>query len=114
MYFKSSADCKGGRLHFKKFETEKIDECIDFIAELVEDARQLTDGTTERVLKATGGGAHLYYEKLSRKLPGIIVQKEDEMECLITGILLQFGHYESWKQKLTTFVLFARLELFHH
>ena len=39
----------------------------------------------EQVLKATGGGSHLYYDKLSKRLPGIVVQKEDEMECLITG-----------------------------
>ncbi|KAI8142157.1 pantothenate kinase [Fennellomyces sp. T-0311] len=84
VYFTSSADRKGGRLHFKKFETEKIDECIDFIADLVEDARHLT--LNEQVLKATGGGAHLYYDKLSKRLPGIVVQKEDEMECLITGL----------------------------
>ncbi|KAI9495981.1 pantothenate kinase [Zychaea mexicana] len=84
VYFTSSADRKGGRLHFKKFETDKIDECIDFIAELVEDARHIA--TTEQVLKATGGGAHLYHDKLSKRLPGIVVQKEDEMECLITGL----------------------------
>ncbi|KAI9270673.1 pantothenate kinase [Phascolomyces articulosus] len=84
VYFTSSADRKGGRLHFKKFETEKIDECIDFIAELLQDARHIV--TTEQVLKATGGGAHLYYDKLSKRLPGIVVQKEDEMECLITGL----------------------------
>lgn len=41
----------------------------------------------EQVLKATGGGSHLYYDKLSKRLPGIVVQKEDEMECLITGRL---------------------------
>ncbi|CAO3652491.1 unnamed protein product [Cunninghamella echinulata] len=38
------------------------------------------------VLKATGGGAHLYYEKLKSQLPGVEIQKEDEMECLITGL----------------------------
>ncbi|KAI9318106.1 pantothenate kinase [Dichotomocladium elegans] len=87
VYFTSSVDRKGGRLHFKKFETEKIDDCIDFIAELVEDSRHLTDyNGHEQVLKATGGGAHLYHEKLSKRLPGIVVQKEDEMECLINGL----------------------------
>ncbi|CAO3599380.1 unnamed protein product [Absidia cylindrospora] len=38
------------------------------------------------VLKATGGGAHLYYDQLKSKLPGVHVQKEDEMDCLITGL----------------------------
>lgn len=80
VYFASAEDRKGGRLHFKKFETEKIDECIDFIAELVAESDH-----KEQVLKATGGGAHLYYEKLQQRLPTITVQKEDEMDCLITG-----------------------------
>lgn len=35
VYFTSSADIKGGRLNFKKFETEKIDECIEFVAALM-------------------------------------------------------------------------------
>jgi type II pantothenate kinase len=47
------------------------------------DARLLT--TTNLVLKATGGGAHLFHDKLQQRLPGVIIQKEDEMECLITG-----------------------------
>lgn len=40
----------------------------------------------QHVLKATGGGAHLYYDRLASRLPGVVVQKEDEMECLITGL----------------------------
>lgn len=82
IYFTLSADRKGGRLHFKKFETEKVDECIDYIVALLKDAQQYG---VQHVLKATGGGAHLYYDKLASRLPGVIVQKEDEMECLITG-----------------------------
>ena len=84
VYFTSAAEKGGGRLHFKKIETEKLDECIDFVAELMEDARRLTPDTN-LVLKATGGGAYLFYDKLEEKLPGVIVQKEDEMDCLITG-----------------------------
>lgn len=82
IYFTLSADRKGGRLHFKIFETEQVDDCIDFIVELLKDAQHYG---TQQVLKATGGGAHLYHDKLTSKLPGVIVQKEDEMECLITG-----------------------------
>ncbi|ORZ08195.1 fumble-domain-containing protein [Absidia repens] len=101
VYFTSST-VHGGRLHFKKFETEKIDQCIEFISELVKDAQQgqrrrrlseqLQQPLQQRhhhsmmVLKATGGGAHLYYDKLKSKLPGVQVQKEDEMDCLITGL----------------------------
>ncbi|CAO3695644.1 unnamed protein product [Rhizopus microsporus] len=38
------------------------------------------------VLKATGGGAHLFYDKLKERLSGVIIEKEDEMDCLITGL----------------------------
>ncbi|KAI8065350.1 fumble-domain-containing protein [Gilbertella persicaria] len=84
IYFTLSADRQGGRLHFKKFETEKVDDCIDYIVALLQDARR--NGAKQQVLKATGGGAHLYYDKLASRLPGVVVQKEDEMECLITGL----------------------------
>ncbi|KAI7866769.1 pantothenate kinase [Spinellus fusiger] len=69
-----------------KFETEHIDECIDFIAALLEDAHHLTPKGEKQVLKATGGGAHLYHDRLANRFPGVIIQKEDEMECLITGL----------------------------
>lgn len=49
------------------------------------DARLLKSDNTNLVLKATGGGAYLFYDKLEARLPGVIVQKEDEMDCLITG-----------------------------
>lgn len=74
-------------MHFKKFETEKIDECLDFIAELVEDAKHI-DKRNEQVVKATGGGAYLFQDKIAKRLPGITIQKEDEMECLINGTYL--------------------------
>lgn len=51
------------------------------------DARLLSPDNTHFVLKATGGGAYLFYDKLEERLPGVIVQKEDEMDCLITGKL---------------------------
>ncbi|CAO3623535.1 unnamed protein product [Mucor hiemalis] len=82
VYFTSSStDKSGGRLHFKKIETERIDKCIDFVAELMADARLLSPDNTHFVLKATGGGAYLFYDKLEERLPGVIVQKEDEMDC---------------------------------
>ncbi|KAG0740274.1 hypothetical protein G6F57_008907 [Rhizopus arrhizus] len=86
VYFTSSADIKGGRLNFKKFETEKIDECIEFVAALMADVRTKSRQNNKLVLKATGGGAYLFYDKLKEKLPGVVIQKEDEMECLITGL----------------------------
>ncbi|KAI8641254.1 pantothenate kinase [Parasitella parasitica] len=86
VYFTSSPDRAGGRLHFKKIETENIDECIDFIADLVADARVLTPENTNYVLKATGGGAYLFFDKFQERLPGVVIQKEDEMDCLINGL----------------------------
>ncbi|KAG1173591.1 hypothetical protein G6F70_006840 [Rhizopus microsporus] len=87
VYFTSSANRKGGRLHFKKFETEKIDECIDYVAALMADARlEPRNNNNNLVLKATGGGAHLFYDKLKERLSGVIIEKEDEMDCLITGL----------------------------
>ncbi|KAI8888714.1 fumble [Backusella circina FSU 941] len=86
IYFTLSADRKGGRLHFKKFETEKVEDWLDFIVELFRDAQHLAAHSTQQVLKATGGGAHLFYDQLAERLPHVLIQKEDEMECLITGL----------------------------
>lgn len=85
VYFTSAANKKGGRLHFKKFETEKIEDCIDYVATLIADVKLESRRDNKLVLKATGGGAHLFYDKLKEKLPGVAIQKEDEMDCLITG-----------------------------
>ncbi|KAJ1969411.1 hypothetical protein IWQ62_000645 [Dispira parvispora] len=41
--------------------------------------------TARHVLKATGGGAHKYHSLFVEKL-GVILQKEDEMDCLVTGL----------------------------
>lgn len=50
----------GGKLHFVKFETTKVDECIDFI-EAKGLHRHNSSGMPMRV-KATGGGAYKYAE----------------------------------------------------
>jgi len=36
---------------------------------------------------ATGGGAFKYYDEIKRRV-GVEVMREDEMECLIIGMLL--------------------------
>lgn len=36
---------------------------------------------------ATGGGAHKYYDKI-RKALGVDIYKEDEMQCLIVGMIM--------------------------
>ncbi|XP_043724235.1 pantothenate kinase 2-like isoform X2 [Telopea speciosissima] len=82
----------GGRLHFVKFETSKISECLDFIA-----SKQLhTGGLDSRswnsmvpsndnaIIKATGGGAYKFADLFKERL-GVSLDKEDEMDCLVAG-----------------------------
>ncbi|KAG6766401.1 hypothetical protein NC652_021976 [Populus alba x Populus x berolinensis] len=78
-----------GRLHFAKFETAKINDCLQFIS-----ANKLLLGggfqhqencTNDRsFIKATGGGSYKFSELFKEKL-GISLEKEDEMDCLVTG-----------------------------
>ena len=80
----------GGRLNFLKFETDKIDTCIEFMRRLKEEHMQRNGGNEKQKLAAelcvmaTGGGAYKYYEKIKAAL-GVDVHREDEMECLIIG-----------------------------
>ncbi|XP_057738408.1 pantothenate kinase 2-like [Arachis stenosperma] len=101
----------GGRLHFVKFETRKINECLDFI-----NSKQLhrggaespyADGATDgnAIIKATGGGAYKYTDLFKERL-GVSLDKEDEMDCLVAGanFLLKairheaFTHMEGQKE----------------
>ncbi|KAL9372681.1 hypothetical protein Peur_034925 [Populus x canadensis] len=103
----------GGRLHFVKFETSKINECLDFIS-----SKQLHRGGVDShswhsdnssngnaVIKATGGGAYKYADLLKERL-GVSLDKEDEMDCLVAGanFLLKairheaFTHMEGQKE----------------
>lgn len=84
VYF-SRTNGAGGRLHFKKFETSRIDECLEFLAKLLGEGSDSSDN--ERyTIKATGGGAYLFYKEIESKL-GVRVVREDEMDCLIKGNL---------------------------
>lgn len=81
----------GGRLHFVKFETGKLTECLDFIS-----SKQLHRGGVDSpswrsgaqpdniVIKATGGGAFKYADLFKERL-GVSLEKEDEMDCLVAG-----------------------------
>ncbi|URE13212.1 pantothenate kinase [Musa troglodytarum] len=82
----------GGRLHFVKFETGKLNECLDFIS-----SKQLHRGGIDSpswrsgtqmddniVIKATGGGAYKFADVLKERL-GVSLDKEDEMSCLVAG-----------------------------
>ncbi|KAL1301832.1 hypothetical protein AAFC00_006017 [Neodothiora populina] len=87
-------DVRGGRLHFLRFETERIDQCIEFMRELQVKQRQgwaqAKDGKrrnkeSELCVMATGGGAFKYYDRIKERL-GVDVVREDEMTCLIQGL----------------------------
>ncbi|XP_010243061.1 PREDICTED: pantothenate kinase 2 isoform X1 [Nelumbo nucifera] len=103
----------GGRLHFVKFETSKINECLDFIS-----SKQLHRGGTDSqcwhsgatanedaIIKATGGGAYKFADLFKERL-GVSIDKEDEMDCLVAGanFLLKairheaFTHMEGHKE----------------
>ncbi|XP_024023936.1 pantothenate kinase 1 isoform X2 [Morus notabilis] len=90
-----------GRLHFAKFETSKINDCLEFIQR-----NQLhlggcqhggAPGNEKRIIKATGGGAYKNADLFKEKL-GIFLDKEDEMDCLVAGanFLLKAVHEEAY------------------
>lgn len=47
---------------------------------------------------ATGGGAFKYYDKLKEAL-NVDIIREDEMECLITGMLQPRAHLQEKQAK---------------
>jgi type II pantothenate kinase len=88
VYFSREPGAKepGGRLHFLRFESEKIDTCIDFMRDLQKKQRRANGGKqSELCVMATGGGAFKYYDRIKERL-GVDVMREDEMECLIQGL----------------------------
>uniref|UniRef100_A0A2P2NY84 pantothenate kinase n=1 Tax=Rhizophora mucronata TaxID=61149 RepID=A0A2P2NY84_RHIMU len=90
-----------GRLHFAMFETSKINDWIEFIS-----SKELHVGgfqhyqdpvSNKKFIKATGGGAYKFANLFKEKL-GITLDKEDEMDCLVTGanFLLKAVHQEAF------------------
>lgn len=76
----------GGRLNFQSFETDRIDDCIEFMRHLKDEQLALNGSKPgELCVMATGGGAYKYYDKIRQRL-GVDVLREDEMECLIIGL----------------------------
>lgn len=69
------------RLHFVKFETKYIKNCLTFIRDHLVSSKESVIGKS---IKATGGGAYKYAELIQQKL-GLMVEKEDEIGCLIKG-----------------------------
>ncbi|KAJ1984765.1 hypothetical protein H4R34_000453 [Dimargaris verticillata] len=111
VYFSQHPSTPGGRLNFTWFETDHIDQCIKFIDQLLRDwddanrpparpaptnkttpdvtqateAGSLAVARPRHVIKATGGGAHLFHDLFVQRL-GVTLQKEDEMSCLVAGL----------------------------
>jgi type II pantothenate kinase len=75
----------GGRLNFISFETDRVEDCVEFMRHL-KDKQQALNGSKPGALcvMATGGGAYKFYD-LVRDALGVDVLREDEMECLIIG-----------------------------
>lgn len=75
----------GGRLNFQIFETDRIDDCVEFMKHLRDNQLALNGSKPgELCVMATGGGAYKFYDKIRDAL-GVDVLREDEMECLIIG-----------------------------
>ncbi|KAL7938230.1 fumble domain-containing protein [Trichoderma chlorosporum] len=88
VYFSREVDSTdpGGRLNFQYFETDRIDDCIEFM-KLLRDKHKALNGSRSQELcvMATGGGAYKFYDIIRDELE-VEVLREDEMECLIVGL----------------------------
>lgn len=73
-------------MNFLKFETDRIDQCLEYINQL-KTRHQALNGSkpSDLCVIATGGGAYKYYDQMKDAL-GVEVLREDEMECLIIGV----------------------------
>lgn len=79
--YRNNEDVEVARLHFIKFETKHIETCLSFIQQNLIGS---PDFMRKKTIKATGGGAYKYTDLLTNTL-GLMVDKEDEIECLIKG-----------------------------
>ena len=80
----------GGLLNFARFETSNIDDLITFLQDLIASSAAVNRVSLERMktnvkVMATGGGAHMFYDRLKSELD-VEVAREEEMECLILGL----------------------------
>ena len=87
--FEEDTQDLGGRLNFRKFPTDRIDACIEFMKRLAAKHRLRNGkngGDSSLYVVATGGGAYKFYDQIKEAL-GVEVMREDEMECLIIGTI---------------------------
>eukprot|EP00798_Chlamydomonas_sp_ICE-L_P004401 gene4401-14526_t len=103
----NAGTARGGRLHFVKFETNRVDDCIAFIEAKGLHRFNGKHGQKGMRVKATGGGAYKLADIFMEKL-GVVLEKEDEMACLVSGcnFLLKAIHHEAftYEHGTTTFV----------
>ncbi|KAL9599962.1 MAG: hypothetical protein Q9179_003379 [Wetmoreana sp. 5 TL-2023] len=88
VYFSQEPDSKdlGGRLNFLKFETGNIDQCLGFVKRLQDEYHTQNGSKSGNMsIMATGGGAYKFYDEM-KKVLGVEVLREDEMDCLIMGL----------------------------
>jgi type II pantothenate kinase len=91
----------GGSLNFERFETDNIEDCIEFIESLIQRSADVNHVSIEKMKKgvnivATGGGAHKFCDLFKERL-GMEFTSEDEMECLIEGLkFITLIPYESY------------------
>ena len=80
---KTTTATLGGRLHFRRFPSSSLKECLDFI-----ERKKLHysggSGQHKSEIKATGGGS-FKHQRTFRDALGIELQKEDEMACAVRG-----------------------------
>ena len=95
-FVRNPLDHGGGKLRFEKFETSRIEDCMEFI-ERKRLHKRRNSGQPIRI-KATGGGAFKYAD-LFRERMGIILEREDEMACMVSGcnFLLQAVRNEAFQ-----------------
>lgn len=92
------------------FETDRIDDCIKFMKELKLKQQALNGSKPgELCLMATGGGAFKFYDKIKEAL-GVDIVREDEMECLIIGMYLQFRIYDILLMRLLQVLISSLLK----
>ncbi|CAL5374912.1 unnamed protein product [Camellia sinensis] len=103
----------GGRLHFVKFETAKINECLDFISskQLHHGGMDASHWNSDDPNNDNAVIKYLFKERL-----GVSIDKEDEMNCLVAGanFLLKAIRHEAFthKEGQKEFVQIDQNELF--
>lgn len=76
---------EGHKLTFVKFETRYLDACLDFIHNTILPEYADRNQSVRLLGRVTGGGAFKHIETIKRKLPTVVIEREDEMESLVRG-----------------------------